>query len=113
MSYSRYETKFKFKNNREAFKQHFDQRDVKFIIQYTTPKFGHIDQDGMINLQVYTHIWKTNDRLYKLAFEHYNDSQLWWIIAWFNKKPTESHFEVGDTVYIPKPLNKLLEIMGV
>lgn len=113
MPYSRYETKYKFKNNRSEFKEHFDKRDVKFIVQYTTPRFGHIDQDGMINLQIYTHTWNATDRLHKLAYEHYNDSQLWWIIAWFNKKPTDSHFRVGDSVYIPKPLNRVLEIMGV
>jgi nucleoid-associated protein YgaU len=113
MTYSRYDSRNKFKNNLDQFKEHFDKRDIKFIMQYVTPKFGHINQDSMINLQIYTHIWKGNDKLYKLAHEHYNDSKLWWVIAWFNKKPTESHFKIGDKVFIPKNLNKLLEIMGV
>jgi hypothetical protein len=112
MTFSRYNSKQKFKNNNDEYKEHFQKRDVNFVVQYVTPKFDHIDANSLSELQVYTHIWKTGDRLYKLAYEHYDDATLWWIIAWYNKKPTEAHYEVGNTVYIPKPLNKILEIMG-
>ena len=33
--------------------------------------------------------------------EIYGDSRLWWVLAWFNQKPTEAHFKVGDVYYVP------------
>jgi nucleoid-associated protein YgaU len=113
MSYSRYEDKFKFKNTQESYSEHFKTRDVKYIIQYTTPKFNYFDPNTIANIQTHTHIWKAGDRLYKLAYEYYNDASLWWVIAWFNKKPTESHYEIGQQVYIPKPLDQALAAMGI
>lgn len=56
-----------------------------------------------------TVIWQRNTRLFKLAFEFYGDSKLWWIIGWFNQKPTDSHFFVGDEVLIPFPLDEIYE----
>ncbi len=113
MSFSRYESREKFKNKLEQFRDHFDKRDVNFITHYTTPIFNHIDDNNINKIELFVYTWKAGDRLYKLAHEHYNDSTLWWIIAWFNKKPTESHFQIGDQVYIPKPLNELINIMGL
>jgi len=34
---------------------------------------------------------------------------MWWVIAWYNQKPTEAHFNVGDVVYIPTPLANVLQ----
>ncbi len=113
MAYSRYKNRNKFKNENNLYIEHFDNRDVKYINQFTTPDFGSVDANQFSKLQVFSHIWSAGDRLYKLAHEHYGDSELWWVIAWFNKKPTESHFQIGDQVLIPKPLNKVLELMGV
>jgi len=38
---------------------------------------------------------------------------MWWVIAWFNKLPTESHIKLGDVIYIPMPLNEILKIYGL
>ena len=54
-----------------------------------------------------TVIWQRNTRLFKLAFEFYGDSKLWWIIGWFNQKPTDAHYSVGDEVLIPFPLDEI------
>lgn len=113
MSFSRYNSRQKFKNRLEQFRELFDKRDVNFITQYTTPTFGHINSFNINKIQFFSHTWKVNDKLYKLASEHYNDPTLWWIIAWFNKKPTESHFKIGDQVYIPKPLDEVVKIIGL
>lgn len=55
-------------------------------------------------------VYKMGDRLYKFAFKHYGDVDLWWIIAWYNNKPTDAHFEIGDVVYIPNELDVALRI---
>ena len=52
------------------------------------------------------------DRYYKLADGYYGDSRYWWIIAWFNKKPTESHIKVGDIIRVPTSLGDILSAMG-
>lgn len=113
MTYSRYEERQKFKNRLEQFRELFEKRDVSYINQYVTPKFNDINTEEFSKIQIATHIWKAGDRLYKLSYEHYNSAELWWVIAWFNKKPTESHFTIGEKVYIPKPINKILELIGV
>jgi hypothetical protein len=33
---------------------------------------------------------------------------MWWLIGWYNQKPTEAHFKIGDTVLIPLPLEEIL-----
>jgi nucleoid-associated protein YgaU len=48
-----------------------------------------------------------------LAHKHYGDANLWWIIAWYNKKPTEAHVKMGDIITIPLPLDKVIRYLGV
>lgn len=47
------------------------------------------------------HVWSHGDKLYKLANMYFGDRDLFWIIGLFNNKPTDSHYEYGDVVYIP------------
>ena len=49
--------------------------------------------------------------MYKYAYEYYGDTNHWWVIAWYNNKPTDSHFNLGDTVYIPFPLDVAINIV--
>lgn len=57
--------------------------------------------------------WKLGDRLYKLAHEYYGDSGYWWVIAFYNKKPTEQSIAIGDLIEIPTSLTDILSIYGV
>jgi|TARA_R110002110_G_scaffold193331_1_gene401910 hypothetical protein len=59
------------------------------------------------------HIWGIGDRYYKLADKYYGSAEYWWIIAWFNKKPTENHIKVGDVVLVPTPLMEIINIIGL
>ena len=47
----------------------------------------------------------------KLAHQFYGDFKQWWVIAGFNKKPTESHVKMGDTIRIPKDISEALEVI--
>lgn len=58
-----------------------------------------------------SHLWKTGDQYWKLAHKYYGTPELWWVIAWFNKKPTESHVKMGDTIQIPLPLTTILKYL--
>jgi nucleoid-associated protein YgaU len=57
-----------------------------------------------------TVVWKVGDRFYKMANKYYGDPTYWWVIAWFNQTPTESHVVVGTTLEVPLPLDRALAI---
>ena len=57
------------------------------------------------------HIWRVGDRYYKLAIDNYGSAEYWWVIAFFNQKPTEADLKVGDVVEIPLPLERILGIL--
>ena len=50
------------------------------------------------------------DRMFKFAHDVYGDADYWWIIAWFNNKPTDAHCEIGEVLYIPLPLNRAISL---
>ena len=55
---------------------------------------------------------KDSARLDLLAYNYYGDRKLWWVIAQYNKKPTEQHLSDGDPVKIPFPLAIVLKYIG-
>ena len=105
---SRYTDRKIFNNVDELYQEMAEERDVNKFRQYETPNFRYPSPDELKEVGFINHIWKSGDRFFKLAARHYGDPQLWWIIAWFNKIPTESHAKKGQIVLIPKPLGKIL-----
>ena len=99
------------RNAHELYEEMFRQRGVKFIDQFPTPNMHHPTAAQVANIEMVTHIWKVGDKFFKLAHEHYGDSRLWWIIAWFNQLPTDSHVEMGSVVNIPVPLGDALSVL--
>jgi len=87
-------------------------REVRRIDQFGTPEMPYPTDEQLANLDLQSHIWSIGDRFYKLADEHYDDPGLWWVIAWINKTPTESHIRLGELIYIPLPLYSVLNILG-
>ena len=98
-------------NRDELYNEVFRKRGVKFIRHYPTPQMREMSIDLTSQVEQISHVWSVGDRFFKLAFKHYGDPSLWWIIARFNSKPTESHLEIGDIVQIPVPLTDALRIM--
>lgn len=47
------------------------------------------------------HVWSYGDNLRKLSYKYYSDPKFWWVIGFVNKKPTDSHFSLGDEIMIP------------
>mgnify|MGYP005822206763 FL=1 len=110
---SRYDKRRKFRNVDPLYENIFEERGVNSIVQYTTPTMKRVTRAERSRLDVMQKRWVTGDRLYKLAAEHYGSSRYWWVIARFNYKPTDAHFKVGDTVYIPLPRETIFDIYGV
>jgi len=89
-------------------KKLLENRGAKVIDMYETPIMHHLTNDQIAQLNPTPHIWKLGDKFYKLAFEHYGDASMWYVIAWFNKKPTDGNVVVGEVVYVPHPLEDIM-----
>lgn len=100
-----------FTNYSQEYRDILKKRNLKRLIQYATPTLETISEEDYDSIFFVTHIWKTGDKLYKLANTYYNEPKMWWIIALFNEKPTEFHFNVGDEILIPTPLNEVLSLI--
>jgi len=108
MSNSRYTNRKVYINKEDLYKKRLDDRGVNHINQYESPQFRYPTANQMSQLDLRSHIWKLGDRYYKLAHKYYGDPSLWWVIAWFNQMPTESHIALGDVLDIPFPLESVL-----
>jgi hypothetical protein len=108
----RYSNQEIFTNARQAYKRYLKSRGIKLINQYDTPKFRFPKEEDLANFSSIKHVWGPGDRYFKLASQYYGDPELWWVIAFYNQKPTEFHIKLGDVVYIPKPLETVLFYIG-
>lgn len=107
---SRYDGKRIARNEEISYSSVFEERGVRHIDHFTTQVISPINVGDALALTRIQHVWSTGDRLWKLAERYYADSTYWWLIAWYNLKPTESHYRFGDTVIIPMPLERALDI---
>ena len=108
----RYQNKISLVNSDELYDRLFIDRGINFIELEQVPDLNYPTPEQIAELELISHVWKVGDKLYKLAHEYYDDAELWWVIAFYNKKPTESHFAIGDVLRIPLPLDKMLDFIG-
>lgn len=108
---ARYDDKRDLENKEDIYEELLEERGVKYIRQYGTANLTHPTAEERTQLERIGHVWKVGDRFFKLAHEYYGDAKYWWVIAWYNKKPTESHLKTGDIIKIPLPLYKVLGYM--
>jgi len=97
--------------NNESMYEVLDNRGLKQITHYNTKQLKYPTPQQIRSLTITSHTWQFEDRYWKLAKNYYGDSKYWWIIAWFNKKPIEGTLNVGDTLNIPLPLSRVLELI--
>ena len=109
----RYDKRQIFQNAREEFRDLMNKRDLNFFLQYDTPQLGYPTPEELGRLDIKYEVWKRGDRLWKYAFDNYGDSELGFVIGWYNQKPTDFHFKLGDVVEIPLPLNLILQFLKV
>jgi len=97
--------------NNESMYEVLDNRGLKQVTHYNTKQLKYPTVEQIRTLNIVSHIWHFEDRYWKLASKYYGDSKYWWLIAWFNKKPIEASINVGDTLNIPLPLSRVLELV--
>jgi hypothetical protein len=108
---SRYDTRRIFFNQEALYEEIFDERHVSGIRHYSSPRLGYPTRVQMYSLTKKGHIWSVGDRFYKLAIENYGSAQYWWVIALFNRRPTDADVKAGDNIIIPLPLEKVLPLL--
>jgi len=97
-----------FINENKLYKSFLKERGIKSFRHLSKMKFGKITSSEMKDLDIIDHIFTVSDSLSKLAHEYYGDTSYWWVIGWFNKKPIDNLYNIGDTVHIPLPLEEVL-----
>ena len=107
---SRYDNRLAAFNNLPMYRSLLKKRGIKFIRQFKTADIYFPTDEEMGTLREVDHIWRLGDRFYKLAHTYYDNAELWWIIAWYNQTPTESHVTTGQVIQIPLPLDKVLPL---
>ena len=105
---NRYERLNVLSNNNELYETLFSERSINKIKHYETEVLNFPTQQQMSQLSTAAYIWKSNDKFWKLSQKYYGNPGYWWVISFFNKKPTEMDLVVGDIIYIPQPLEKIL-----
>jgi hypothetical protein len=110
---SRYRKYQKVKNDLDYYSKQLDARDVKLIRQYRPRPFGPLPEDIQRTLTNRVETWSIETKLYKLSQKYYGSPDLWWVIGYYNNKPTDANWTPGDEVIIPLPVNRILKALGL
>tara|TARA_B100000085_G_scaffold242786_1_gene234308 strand:+ start:6145 stop:6498 length:354 start_codon:yes stop_codon:yes gene_type:complete len=103
------ENAVKFENEDELYQEWLDKIGFTKVDHYSMVFFGSpLEESFLKKITINQHIYALGDRLSKIAHDHYGDARLWWVLAWFNGKPTDFHCNIGDRIAIPKPLDQVL-----
>jgi len=98
-------------NSNEMYSDLFEERDVKKIIQNRTYVVKQVPQEVLDTIRSDTYIWKYGDSYWRLASKYYGDPKVWWVIAAFNRKPTEALLNIGDEIKIPLNLSDAMQVV--
>ena len=109
---SRYRPLNTFVNEGGIYQEFLDDRGISKLRQFRTAQWPVLTNEIRDGFSTKSHIWSISDNYWKLANQFYGDSKLWWVIAWFNRRPTEAHNSVGDMIKIPAPIEELLSLFN-
>ena len=107
----RYTRRRIYENRLPAYREQRKDRGVRLLKHYSSPNMRYPTPAQLRRISSISHTWRVGDRYYKLAHDHYGERKLWWLIAWFNMAPTESHLIPGQVIQVPMPLEAALSYM--
>ena len=107
---SRYINRTKAINDKEQYDKLFEKRGVRQIVQYRSPSANFVSDEELSRIECFNVSWYHGLSFEKLASDFYGDPTHWWVIAGFNRKPTESHVEIGEVIRVPKSLADALQV---
>lgn len=105
---SRNNTRKKAINSNEMYKNIFDDRGVQQIEQFRTPEIIYPNSQQRNRVRTVNFTWRRGDKFWRIAANQYGDPELWWVIAQYNKKPTEAHLRPGDVIQVPLEIGPAL-----
>ena len=105
----RYHMREIMRNQHVRDKDLMKRRNKKMIYHYDSPEFADLTEKQIDSLNLVEHVWTLGDRYWKLAAQYYGNTEMWWVIAWVNRSPTEAHIDMGEIIEIPFPLERVLE----
>jgi len=108
---SRYSTREIAINSEEQYKKMLDKRGIKKISQYRTLEKEVFEQEVYDSIETIDYVWKYGDLYSNIAYRAYGDPEYWWVIASFNKRPTEFHNKIGDILKVPISLSDVLQVV--
>lgn len=109
---SRYKNRVVTKNSNELYETFFEDRGVNQVRHYRTPKIKHLTSRERRSLADVKVVWTQGLRFWQIADKYYGDSKYWWVIAWYNQRPTEASIKTGQILLVPTPLERVLELAG-
>ena len=109
----RYNNRTIRRNTNSVYREQLINRGRRFINQFGTARLKYPTPEQMSTINTDSYIWSLGDRYFRLAHQFYDDPRLWWVIAWFNQKPTEAHVKAGDLILVPVDLDQILNIFDV
>jgi nucleoid-associated protein YgaU len=108
----RYKNRQKATNKNPQYENLLEERSVKQIEQYRTKQLEYPSDKQIDSLEVTKYYWQNGDTYYKVAAKFYGDYTYWWVLAQFNKIPFEGDLKAGNVIFIPRPLNRVLQFLG-
>ena len=95
------------------YREQFKNRKIRRARHYRTSVVRYPTAEEVVQFTIISHVWSLGDRFYKLSDHYYGDPRVWGVIPWFNQKPLESDFKLGDTILIPQPLDEALSYFNL
>ncbi len=109
---SRYLKRGKGINDFEMYDKLLKKRGIKKVLQYRSPEGKYVPREYYLSMETHEHIWIQGDSFENLAERFYGDPRHWWVIASFNKLPTEQHVSYGKKIIIPVYLVDALAVVS-
>ena len=97
-------------NNVSLYDKIKKERGLARLKHYKRHIFYDLKEEDLKDMVINYKVWSLGDRMHKFAHEAYGDSELWWVLAWFNQKPTDAHYKIGDKIAIPHPIEDLVSL---
>ncbi len=115
MPYSRYDKIQNVKNSDFDYKKVFSSRYglSDFIVQKKRMGLEYPDYEKISSLIFAYETWQIGSRLHKFSEKYYNNPSYWWLIGFYNKKPIDANYSIGDIVKIPVSLEEAYFALGL
>lgn len=108
---SRYDKTEQIINNSSNYRELLSKKNLKKILQYKTFNFNNLKNIKDMNLDTIIHIVQPFEKIYNISYKYYGSPDYSWIICYTNQISNELEINIGQTLIIYYPLEKILELL--